>query len=272
MNELTLPDGRILRMGSLPKPTGFKTCFSPFASAGFEPMSRGDMISIVSHPSRTKRRDIFGPEWKLNQHEFGACNGFSAAGGYGKTRFLRGIQDKMLFSGAWLYSLMNRGRDHGSALEDGMKKIVEVGCAPLSLVPYDQIYPHLQTKREAALAAAAQHRGCNIVAIETIEDLNNALVRGFMCIVAVHVGPQNNCNFMRLDANGVSGLDHGIGNHSILIQDIKWDGQSFLYDHDGSWGLSLLDKGNSWLREWHFKETIKNHQFYAIVSTTESTL
>lgn len=172
----------------------------------------------------------------------------------------------MLFSGAWLYSLMNNGRDNGSALEDGLRKIHEVGCAPLSLVPYNQIYPHLQTNRSQALIEAAKHKGCNVDAIHSIDELNNALVRGLMCIVAVMAGN----NFMRLDANGVSGLDHGIGNHSILIQDIKWDGRAFLYDHDGSWGLNILDKGNSWLREHHFTQTIKNHQFYAITSTTET--
>ncbi len=263
MDQVIDPFGVVRRLGSKPLLNRNKVSNIPLLSSASSDFDDATIRQILQDSARQTRREIFGKKWKLNQHELGSCNGFAGAGGLGKTRFLRGVQDELLFSGAYIYSKINGGRDEGSNLEDGWRIIEKVGVAPASLVPYNQIYPRLQPAN--ADAEAAKYKGLNLFRLQTLQNLRTALCKGFMCIVAVHVGNQ----FMRV-SRGISGIDAGIGNHAILIQDLKWDSNRWLYDHDGSWGLQYGDEGNSWLTDNHFTTTIRYHQFYAIVSSVES--
>lgn len=256
-------DGMILRMGSLPLPEDYVCCTPPFASS-VEVWEDSDIRRVLADENRMPAREEFDPKiWKMNQYSTRACNGYAGANGLAKTRKRRGIQDNRRFSGAYLYSLMNGGRDGGSALVDGMALLEERGCCYFETVPWRNIY---RGSYNASIAdrEASKHRGLNLLAIESLQELKTALARNMLCIVAV----QADYNFMKL-TNGISGVDNGQGNHAITLQDIRFKDGFFQYDHDGSWGTGLLEEGNSWLVDDHFRQTIRTHQFYALASTTE---
>lgn len=266
LDELIDRTGTVRRMGSLVKPDGFASTFKTFEKE-YPVWDDDEIRSALTHPHRRKMRQVFGTPWKVNQHSAGACNGWAAAGGLAKTRYLRGIQDNKLFSGAYLYSLMNGGQDNGSALEDGFRILQERGCSSFELVAWNQIYRR-SYNTAVADADAANYKGLACYAIQTFQGFRTAAAFGYMIVAAVHAGN----NFMRLNPRGISGVDRGKGNHSILIQDMQLVNGTELFDHDGSWGLSYGENGNSWLTADHFEETINYHQYYAIVSTAEGKL
>jgi hypothetical protein len=168
-----------------------------------------------------------------------------------------------LFSGAFLYSLINGGRDQGSALEDGLREIERTGCCPESLVDWKGIYPKLQPAN--ARAEAAKHKGLCAYACQTKQGFRTALAAGFPVIIAVHAGSR----FQRLNANGIAGVDNGGGNHAIHCDDICIINGTEVYDSVNSWGLQYGQQGRAYLTWDSFAQTFGNHTFYAIGSTEE---
>jgi len=177
--------GETRRLGSLIQPEGFVSAYPSIESVG-ELWDDQQIRRVITASNRVPRRHIFGPSWIQNQKSKGSCNGYALAGGLSKSRYLRGIQDKLLLSGAFPYSLMNGGRDNGSMLSDGLKIIETHGSCPESLVPWDAIYPNLQPAN--AKAEAAKHKGLVCYAAETMQGLRTGLAKGFIAVVAVHEG------------------------------------------------------------------------------------
>jgi hypothetical protein len=258
--------GKLRRLGTL-IPSSAMLAKAPYNT--FEDIypewDDSQILQALTHPDRRKMRQLFDRTWKLDQHQFGSCNGFAAAGGLGKARYLRGLQDHYLFSGAYLYSLMNGNRDEGSLLIDGLNLLKSSGCCRQEFCNYNQIYRN-QYNTANADADAAKFKGLNLLKIRTPRGLRTAGAIGYMIIACVHVGN----NFMRV-TNGYSGLDRGPGNHSILLQDMQLIDNIESFDHDGSWGADYGTNGNSWLTMSHFTDTMRYHQFYAISSTVEGT-
>ena len=265
MDELELiidETGTERRCGSLLPPQGFVSAFAPYESE--KPLYSDTQIrEIITANSRVPRRQIFGASWVLDQKSHGSCNGFAGAGALQQARRLRGINDNLLLSGAWLYSLINGNRDQGSMLEDGLDAVQIHGIAPASLVPWDMIYQRQMPANAAA--EAEKHKGIVCYAVQTKQGFRSALAAGFPVIVAVHAGS----NFQRLDSNGVAGVDRGNGNHAVFCQDIALIGNRECYDMQNSWNLSYGDQGRAWLTWASFEQTFTSHTFYAIGSTEE---
>jgi len=114
--------GQKRRLGSLVNPEGFVSAFPAFEES-FEVWDDLTIRRVILAGNRVPRRHIFGPSWIQNQKSKGSCNGYGLAGGLSKSRYLRGIQDKLLLSGAFPYTLMSDGRDHGSLRSDRLKLI-----------------------------------------------------------------------------------------------------------------------------------------------------
>ena len=255
--------GETRRLGSLAPPEGFVSAFNTFEQE--HPVwDDADIKRVVTNADRTPRRIVFGKEWIQSQKNFGSCNGYAAAGSLAKARYLRGIQDKLKLSGAFIYSLINGGQDNGSALESGLKVIGTHGSPPESLVPWNMIYPKQQPSN--AKAEALKHRGLKCYAVQTKQGFRTALAAGFPVIVAVQAGSK----FQRLNAQGIASADSGGGNHAIHCDDIRIIGGQEVYDTCNSWDVTYGDQGRVLLTWDSFEQTFGRHKFYAVASTFEA--
>lgn len=263
IEEIIDESGDVRRLGSLAPPAGFVSAFKTFEAE--HPVWEDDQIvRVATDPNRMARRLLFLVYWILNQLSHGSCNGFAGAGALQKARYLRGIQDKLKLSGAFLYSLINGHRDQGSALEDGLNAIRLHGICSELLVAWNMIYPEQQPKN--AREDAAKHKAFAAYAVQTKQGFRTALAAGFPVIVAVHAGR----NFQRLNSQGIAGVDSGGGNHAIHCDDIKIIGGTEVYDSVNSWGPNYGEQGRAYLTWDSFEQTFGRHTFYAIASTHEA--
>ena len=254
--------GELRRCGSLQKPPGFVSSFRVFEDE--RPVwSDEEIIKALRAPGRRIAREVFGDKWIQNQRSHGSCNGYAAAAALSRARWLRGIQDGLILSGAYIYSLINGGRDQGSMLEDGLRVIQSHGAPPESLVPWNMIYPRMQPP--SAREEAAKRKGLDAYLVKSLQGLKTALAAGYPCIVAVQAGS----NFDR-QTEGVSGVDRGGGNHAVCCDDLVYRDGVFLYDDPNSWSLNWGTRGRTYLIDKHFAQTFDQHGFYAIPSTTEA--
>lgn len=264
MNEFfELPDGTVVGTGCLTPPNKL-TMFLSYVSAG--PMlSRQQLIDMA--PRQAIGVNSFDASFIKNQKSHGSCNGFAGATALTKARIRRGLE-RLDLSGAYLYSLINGGRDRGSMLEDGMRVMQERGVASESTVDWDQIYPSQYNKSKADLEAA-DNRAFECFAIFDELELFSALASGFDVVVAVHADN----GFMKMDSHGVAQGGQGGGNHAVGA-DGYWYNEAtkeFVADGVNSWGTTYGIQGRmgmTWNR--HFRPTVRNHQFYGIRSTLDS--
>lgn len=253
----------VRRCGTLLPPDGFVTSFPAFADSG-KPMFSLDEIRQYAKENDARGRSKFGDDWIKNQQSHGSCNGFAGAAALTRNRVRRGLA-RVDLSGAYLYSLINGGRDQGSLLEDGMRAIQANGVASEKTVPWDAIYPNRQPRE--ATTEAARFKALECYAVKTQEELFSGLLAGFDGVVAVHADN----GFMKLDGNGVAGGGNGPGNHAVCVDGytVLSDG-SLVADMPNSWGLQWGDKGRAYL-SWprHLANTVNYHTFYLIRSAID---
>lgn len=263
--------GELRRLGSLCLPDDAnednKRLFTsmPVFEDTFTIFDDSDIKKLLTDPNRAVRREMFGIEWLINQLKWGSCNGHAEAGAYQRARYIRGFDDKTLYSGAWIYSLINGGRDNGSALEDGLKVCESVGNVPLSMVSADMIYPSLQPNQTTLKAEASKHKAFKAYAVLTKQGFRSAGAAGFMLIVAVNAGN----GFMRLNSSGIAGVDNGPGNHAVCVDDMRLINGTEVFDDPNSWGPTYGQNGRAYLVWDHFAQTFGRHMFYAIPTTQE---
>lgn len=260
-DQLTLPDGTVVGTGLVAHPVGLVSTLPVYEDVG--PVLTPAEIEAAARSGRHRGRDRFDQSFIKNQRSHGSCNGFAGAAALTRARVRRGL-GRVDLSGAYLYSLINGGRDQGSMLDDGMRAVQARGVATEATVGWDQIYPR-QYDRSRADAEAARHRAFECYAVRTREGLLSALACDFDCVVAVHAGGR----FMRLDGRGVAGADRGRGNHAVCADGLHWDGE-VLVDSPGSWGTTYGDGGRCYLSwDGHLAPTTDYHVFYAIRSTLD---
>lgn len=256
-------NGEERRCGSLANPENFVCAFPTYEST-FEMWDDQQIKRVITDPNRVPRRVTFGSKWIQNQKSHGSCNGYALGGGLSKSRWLRGIQDGLILSGAFPYSRMNGGRDNGSALSDGLKVIEQYGSCPESLVPWNMIYKNQQPGN--AEAEAAKHKGLVCYAAGTMQGLRTGLAKGFVAIIAVHAGG----NFQRLDSRGIAGVDSGGGNHAVHVDDLCIVSGKEVFDMANSWSPSYGTEGRAYLTKDSLGQPWNNHTAYLIGSTEES--
>lgn len=255
-------DGNTRRLGSLLPPPGFVSALPTFESE--HPVwGDADIRRVIANSNRKPSRVVFDASWVKNQGSHGSCNGFAGASALSKARVKRGLK-RLDLSGAFLYSLINGGRDNGSILSDGMEAVQTAGICPESLVGVDQIYQHLQPAN--ARTEAAKHKGLAAYPVQTKQGFRTALAAGFVVIVAVQAGPR----FQTFNKNGIAYVDSGSGNHAVHVDDILNIGGTEVYDMQNSWGTRFGQNGRLYLTWESFEQPFSNHVFYAIASTEEA--
>ncbi len=257
--------GQERRCGSLLPPDNLVSAFPPYAGDGEQPLwEASEILRVVRSASRMPARERF-KGWILNQRSHGSCNGYAGAGAYSRARWAAGIQDRVLFSGAFLYSKINGGRDAGSILEDGMRAVQQYGMVPESVVPWDMIYPRQQPAGMDALAA--KEKGFKCFRALTKQGWDTALATGlYFGIAAIQAGR----GYQTLNRNGISGVDNGGGNHAICVDDICEVGGTLVYDSPGSWGTGFGTDGYTYLTWDSFAQTFGRHTFYLIPNVAVS--
>lgn len=262
------PDGETRKLGCL-VPTSFPTGFPCYADEFRSEMMTLDAVRAALAPfsgrSMYDRRARFaGAKYIRNQRSHGSCNGFSTAGVLSRVRELRG-EPYVCLSGADAYSQMNGGQDNGSMLADAMDAVLPNGIAPEELVPWDKIYTGQISA--AAKASRVRFKGFKAYAIDSEEELATALALGRICVIAVHADN----GFMSVDGDGISRMGNGVGNHSVLLQDVGMLSDGTLwYDLGNSWDVSFCDGGYTKVTfNRQLRQTIQHHRFWALVSTTD---
>jgi len=262
LEEFRMEDtGEIIKPGSLILPPGFVSSFPPYAGDPETPLyDDKDIASLISNPNR---RDIVKllpfAKYGNNQGPYSSCNGHAAANGLTYTRLLTGIDDGLVLSGTYVYSLINDNRDNGSHLERGLQAISKYGAPSRTTVPYNRIYRN-QYNTRVADAEAKKNIGLQAYRCKTKQAWRSALAAGWMGIAAIHADSR----VINYRGTGIAPLANGPGNHAILISDMRIHRGTEVYLEDNSWGIGWGNLGRAWLTWDHFAQTFNNHAFYVI--------
>lgn len=135
-----------------------------------------------------------------NQGKQGSCVGFST------TYALKTYHEKRkrnwnvntpehIFSPAWTYNQINKGRDRGAHIPHALELLIEKGAVPLSIMPYDandyRTQPNAQ-QRQAALEYRA--KSYEQVPVHDIEAIKAEIARGNPLAIGVYTGnDRRNC-------------------------------------------------------------------------------
>lgn len=200
----------------------------------------GKQVYLVKREQRRYRMRNQGPD--------GKCNGSSNTSGQEQVREGQGMPHVAL-SDSYLYSLINGGRNNGSALIESYQTLPESGIAPMQLeVNGKQVtlpanfYNRSQLPSDVLRVAdqqAKRFRGHEFykVPMDSFERycraIASAIARDQPVVFAWHVGS----NSMKL-VNGYVKVGRGPGNHSNLLHSAKWVGGRTLVhpDDQNSWG------------------------------------
>lgn len=259
LEEIKSRDGVVRRLGSLIVPEGM-VCSAPVYEDEFEVWDTADIMKVVKDSNRVPSRRMFpAKKWIRNQQSHGSCNGYAGAAAYSKLLKILGHTEDYIASGAWIYSLINGGRDQGSQLIDGMRVGQDVGYASDDTVGWDMIYPKQQPLGKAKAEASA-HKGRNYYRCKTLQALKTALAQGWPGVVAVHAGSR----FNKLSGE-IAGVDRGPGNHAVNVDDLCIVRGKLVYDMPNSWGLEGYgEEGRAYLTDDSLEETLQYHAFYVL--------
>ena len=240
--------------------TSMTTVLPMYAQAGPN-WTMEQVLQVVTDPGRTPRAEIFGDDWVKDQDGRGACAGYAAASAVERARHYRGLA-RVELSGDGIYAAVNGGRDQGSGLENNMRWLRDNGVPPASEVPrWEYRKSRIPAK---AYQEAKRFRGFECFAVKTELELASALAAGFVTVVAVQAGNGGR------SPDGLIDWSNGVGNHSVVVDDIRYRGGVLEFETANSWGLRWGARGRGWL-QWkkHFQTSIRYHMFYAIRSTND---
>ena len=257
------------RMGSLPDrhlpaAATFQTFESLLAASGVAPYTAAE-IEAIARSGIMDGRKKFGSLFVDDQHTHGSCNGFAEAGIVGTARYRRENAEAVKLSGAYAYSLMNGGRDRGSALADAKANAVERGICRAELCNWQQIYPSLYDRAKCD-ADARNFRGFMAYPAETMEGYLTGLAMGFDGGCAVQAAR----GFMSTDSEGYAGVDNGSGNHAVRSDGLIWGRNGPTGTGVNSWGLSYGDGGRMLMDVRHWQQTFRYHLFWILPTTLDN--
>jgi|GEM_PF-5486785 len=244
-----LPDGSVVAAGCNAPSPAERAMVAEFPVYGenfyLDPADIEKSLKNDIYKEMRKRRS----RWVLNQANLGKCNASATVGAFHNRRDLDGLPHVVL-SDCFLYMNINRGRDQGSLLQDGME-FAKRGVAPRKLnldgenytIPSDIYLKSQMPQKWYNIAVEAAKGFCTFECYKLpVNDyqtykiaLASALARDHQVVHAWHVGG----NSMRL-RNSYVVQGNGPGNHATLFHSGKWvGGQDLVHpDLQNSWGPS----------------------------------
>jgi hypothetical protein len=180
LQEITLPDGSVRRLGNIAPAAGLDPTWQTYGESPKTPL-----IPRSEWPARMAGFD--GPEMAglppvHDQNGVGQCN---ADGATAATEFVRGRQGLPYrrLSGADLYSRINGGRDQGSLLEDGMAELLTngVGLASTS----GELWKSGSWKGAASPEERAKFRLLEAFVCPTFDHVFSAVLEGFAVVSGI---------------------------------------------------------------------------------------
>ena len=277
--EIQDGSGVIRRCGSLPPDmTKVKASFGPGGTQYWEDI-RPDLVCTESEivkmltansSTRTPRSTIFDNHWVIegNQQSQPSCNGWMTAMIESELRWLRGIQDGLVLSGSYVYSLINGTAEggsgqNGSALQDDKQAMTDYGAPAASRCGPNTINRN-QTKQFDT--EAATHKCLNWYPVKSLDGFWSAIYWGAMggsCLDA------NNA-YANYSGSGMTPTGGGIGNHANRVRDVEVYKGSLVGRIANNWGGNWGLNGTGLVNSDTYARPFQNHQFYVAFSTAEA--
>ena len=95
-----------------------------------------------------------------------------------------------VFSPAWTYNQINKGRDRGAHIPHALELLISKGAAPWNVMPYDakdyRTQPNAEAKRVAQQYRAKSYDN---VPVQNVDALKAELARGIPLVIGVYTGP-----------------------------------------------------------------------------------
>jgi hypothetical protein len=218
----------------------------------------GAMPSFADHVPLVPRQ-----EWKpisrrnwftfiLDQNGFSSCVGNGGAGGLRRARLLSGMTDVEL-SAAFLYSLINGGRDAGAIISDALTALLQSGTCLASQCPESQIYgpPRNSSARTEAIQTAKRFRILKAYHANSFDEAMSGLQLDYIWVGGIYVAG----DFAHLDSNGIAPAHpNRYGNHCVHGDGCYQSGGRWILDGVNSWGLRFGQDGRMGLVDEHFQE------------------
>lgn len=206
-----------------------------FRAAELPNIPESDWVEI------NRRKFFHDLKWYPDQLQSSGCVGFSSAMSVSKARAING-QPPIKLGGAYLYSLINGGRDAGSNIGDALIALKKYGCAPEAVCDIHQDFDFIYRQNtEQFDSVASRFRGEFGFAVETPEEAALVILAGGILEFAVHVGR----SFGNLDSEGVCRYVTGGGNHAVHADGLKFtNGSGWCVDMQ-TWTESFADRSRA---------------------------
>lgn len=230
-------DGRPRVLGCLPGPRSFRALAY---SAANPVILRTEWAEYSRH-----RSDIS----ILNQNTEGSCVAHGWTTMVERARAASGQSFRQL-SRAFLYALVNGGRDAGANPADAAQALRDVGICTESTLPYSFIVERQLTAAMRSEAARFRLDSDSVYELSTFDELVSAELLGFKCGTTTYVAGDWNT----LDADGCPPAYSGYSNHWVSADTglKKSRRGNWLIPIINSWGTGWGLNGTCYFSEAHF--------------------
>lgn len=242
------PDGQYRLLASLPGERSYKA--TPYAAEN-PVIPRSDWFEFDRHRDDVPIKD---------QKQEGSCVANGWVSMLERARSAAGHTHVDL-SRAFLYALINGGRDAGANPTDAAEALKDYGVCTEATLPYSFVVARQLTAAMKAEAKRFALEGGAIYACNSFDELVSAELLGFKTGMTVLAAGQ----FAYLDDDGCPPVHRGVGNHwqSCDSRLKRARNRDWLLGGLQSWGIQVWDQGKGLFREAHW-DLQRDAQGYAI--------